>query len=121
MNFFCFYGVRLAYAFIIFCPVGKTVAETKSAWAAVWVILIGLAMAAGGAYIIYKYRIRVSMVPIYHIDLFVFLLSCQYDFGRFSSLGKQKWHLHLRECSSSSITRIYFDLQKLDLAIDYRD
>ena len=32
----------------------------RSAWTAVWVILIGLAMAAGGAYLVYKYRIRVS-------------------------------------------------------------
>ncbi|KAK9097169.1 hypothetical protein Sjap_022666 [Stephania japonica] len=36
-------------------------AEQKSAWIAVWVILIGLAMAAGGAYLIYKHRIRSYM------------------------------------------------------------
>ena len=39
---------------------GKSGTEVKSAWAAVWVILIGLAMAGGGAYIVYKYRLRVS-------------------------------------------------------------
>ena len=80
----------IAHAFIIFCPIGKTAAETKSAWAAVWVILIGLAMAAGGAYLIYKYRIRVSLVPNCHYDLFVYLLSCPFDFGKFSSLCKEK-------------------------------
>ncbi|KAF5183208.1 Vacuolar-sorting receptor [Thalictrum thalictroides] len=38
--------------------ISKKASEGKSAWTAVWVILIGLAMAAGGAYLIYKYRIR---------------------------------------------------------------
>lgn len=41
---------------------GKTTTEVKSAWAAVWVILIGLAMASGGAYLVYKYRLRVCLV-----------------------------------------------------------
>ncbi|KAL0454310.1 UNVERIFIED_CONTAM: Vacuolar-sorting receptor 3 [Sesamum latifolium] len=41
--------------------VGKTTAEVKSAWTAVWIILIGLAMAAGGAYLVYKYRLRSYM------------------------------------------------------------
>ncbi|KAK1385458.1 EGF-like domain-containing protein [Heracleum sosnowskyi] len=36
----------------------NTATEGKSAWTAVWVILIGLAMAAGGAYMVYKYRLR---------------------------------------------------------------
>ncbi|KAL0348302.1 UNVERIFIED_CONTAM: Vacuolar-sorting receptor 3 [Sesamum angustifolium] len=39
----------------------KTTAEVKSAWTAVWIILIGLAMAAGGAYLVYKYRLRSYM------------------------------------------------------------
>ena len=39
---------------------GKRGTEVRSAWAAVWVILIGLAMAGGGAYLVYKYRLRVS-------------------------------------------------------------
>ncbi|XP_030942422.1 vacuolar-sorting receptor 3-like [Quercus lobata] len=39
----------------------KRANETKSAWAAVWVILIGLAMAGGGAYLVYKYRLRQYM------------------------------------------------------------
>ncbi|CAN1288896.1 Vacuolar-sorting receptor 3 [Linum perenne] len=34
----------------------------RSAWTAVWVIFIGLAMAAGGGYLIYKYRLRVNHV-----------------------------------------------------------
>lgn len=37
----------------------KSTTEVKSAWAAVWVILIGLGMAGGGAYLVYKYRLRV--------------------------------------------------------------
>lgn len=43
---------------------GKTARETRSAWAAVWIILLGLAMAAGGAYLVYKYRLRVSLCTI---------------------------------------------------------
>ncbi|KAJ8439609.1 hypothetical protein Cgig2_017176 [Carnegiea gigantea] len=39
----------------------KTAAQAKSVWAAVWVISIGLAMAAAGAYLVYKYRIRQYM------------------------------------------------------------
>ncbi|CAN1141434.1 Vacuolar-sorting receptor 3 [Linum perenne] len=35
--------------------------EVRSAWTAVWVIFIGLAMAAGGGYLIYKYRLRSYM------------------------------------------------------------
>ncbi|CAN0927154.1 Vacuolar-sorting receptor 3 [Linum grandiflorum] len=42
--------------------IGKASAtEVRSAWAAVWVIFIGLAMAAGGGYLIYKYRLRSYM------------------------------------------------------------
>ncbi|KAL0384312.1 UNVERIFIED_CONTAM: Vacuolar-sorting receptor 4 [Sesamum radiatum] len=39
---------------------GKTT-EVKSAWTAVWIILIGLALAAGGAYLVYKHRLRSYM------------------------------------------------------------
>ncbi|KAL0356922.1 UNVERIFIED_CONTAM: Vacuolar-sorting receptor 3 [Sesamum calycinum] len=35
--------------------------EVKSAWTAVWIILIGLALAAGGAYLVYKHRLRSYM------------------------------------------------------------
>lgn len=43
---------------------GKTASqEGRSAWAAFWVILVGLVVAAAGAYLVYKYRIRVSLVP----------------------------------------------------------
>ena len=45
----------------------------KSAWTAVWVILIGLAMAGTGAYLVYKYRIRVSLVQYFS----VFRLYCK--------------------------------------------
>ncbi|XP_041010612.1 vacuolar-sorting receptor 3-like [Juglans microcarpa x Juglans regia] len=41
--------------------ISKSARETKSAWTAVWIILIGLAMAAGGAYLVYKYRLRSYM------------------------------------------------------------
>uniref|UniRef100_A0A6M2EKG7 EGF-like calcium-binding domain-containing protein n=1 Tax=Populus davidiana TaxID=266767 RepID=A0A6M2EKG7_9ROSI len=44
--------------------ISKSGTEVRSAWAAVWVILLGLAMAGGGGYLIYKYRLRVSMVLI---------------------------------------------------------
>ncbi|XWS68125.1 hypothetical protein CRYUN_Cryun04dG0063500 [Craigia yunnanensis] len=40
--------------------ISKSGTEVRSAWAAVWVILIGLAMAGGVAYLVYKYRLRVS-------------------------------------------------------------
>ncbi|KAA3482465.1 vacuolar-sorting receptor 3-like [Gossypium australe] len=41
--------------------ISKSGTEVRSSWAAVWVILIGLAMASGGAYLIYKYRLRSYM------------------------------------------------------------
>ncbi|CAK9180848.1 unnamed protein product [Ilex paraguariensis] len=41
--------------------ISKRATEVKSAWAAVWVILIGLGMAAGGAYLVYRYRLRSYM------------------------------------------------------------
>ncbi|KAE8691518.1 Vacuolar-sorting receptor 1 [Hibiscus syriacus] len=41
--------------------ISKTGTEVRSAWAAVWVILIGLGMADGGAYLVYKYRLRSYM------------------------------------------------------------
>ncbi|KAK8562829.1 hypothetical protein V6N12_010895 [Hibiscus sabdariffa] len=41
--------------------ISKTGTEVKASWAAIWVILIGLAMSSGGAYLIYKYRLRSYM------------------------------------------------------------
>lgn len=41
--------------------ISKTATEERSAWAVIWVILIGLAVAAGGAYMVYKYRLRSYM------------------------------------------------------------
>ncbi|RZC54682.1 hypothetical protein C5167_013543 [Papaver somniferum] len=41
--------------------ISKSASEANSSWTAVWVILIGLVMAAAGAYLIYKYRIRSYM------------------------------------------------------------
>ncbi|KAK8622312.1 hypothetical protein V6N13_117234 [Hibiscus sabdariffa] len=50
--------VTNALAVEIFC---KARTEVRSAWAAMWVIFIGLAMAGGGAYLVYKYRLRSYM------------------------------------------------------------
>ncbi|GAB4853434.1 Vacuolar-sorting receptor 3 [Ancistrocladus abbreviatus] len=41
--------------------ISKKAAGEKSAWTAVLVVLIGLAMAAAGAYLVYKYRLRSYM------------------------------------------------------------
>ncbi|KAL6502463.1 Vacuolar-sorting receptor 3 [Orobanche hederae] len=41
--------------------ISKRASEVKSAWTAVWVIFLGLAMAAGGAYLVYRYRLRSYM------------------------------------------------------------
>ncbi|KAJ9561055.1 hypothetical protein OSB04_006215 [Centaurea solstitialis] len=41
--------------------ISKTAAEGRSSWTVVWVVLLGLAMAAGGAYLVYKYRWRSYM------------------------------------------------------------
>ncbi|GKV26475.1 hypothetical protein SLEP1_g35766 [Rubroshorea leprosula] len=41
--------------------ISKSATEVGSAWTAVWVIIIGLAIAAAGAYVVYKYRLRSYM------------------------------------------------------------
>lgn len=41
--------------------IAKRAVEAKTAWAAIWIIFIGLSVAAIGAYIIYKYRLRSYM------------------------------------------------------------
>lgn len=51
-----------SYCCFLISTTGKRATEARSAWTAVWVILLGLAMAAGGAYLVYKYRLRVSLV-----------------------------------------------------------
>nr|GMC83594.1 vacuolar-sorting receptor 3 [Ipomoea batatas] len=43
------------------CISKKAVTEVRSAWTAVLVIILGLAVAAGGAYLVYKYRFRSYM------------------------------------------------------------
>ncbi|CAN7103690.1 unnamed protein product [Brassica rapa subsp. narinosa] len=35
--------------------------QVRSAWAAVWLIMLSLGLAAGGAYLVYKYRLRQYM------------------------------------------------------------
>lgn len=46
----------------------------KSAATAVWIILIGLAIVAGGAYLVYRYRLRVCF-PTYKISVLSILVS----------------------------------------------
>lgn len=41
--------------------ISKRVSEAKATWAAVWAILIALAIAGIGAYMVYKYRLRTYM------------------------------------------------------------
>ncbi|XP_038684742.1 vacuolar-sorting receptor 3-like [Tripterygium wilfordii] len=41
--------------------ISKRATEVRSAWTAVWVILIGLALAGAGGYLVYKYRLRSYM------------------------------------------------------------
>ncbi|AQK65824.1 Vacuolar-sorting receptor 4 [Zea mays] len=40
--------------------ISKTAVQAKAAWAAVWGILIVVAVVAAGSYVVYKYRLRVS-------------------------------------------------------------
>jgi hypothetical protein len=69
---------KLFFIFPFLCSAGKTAAnqEGKSAWAAFWVIVIGLVLAASGGYLVYKYRIRVRLVALPSLvtlfDAFVF-------------------------------------------------
>ncbi|XP_020575433.1 vacuolar-sorting receptor 3-like [Phalaenopsis equestris] len=41
--------------------ISKKTGEAKATWTAVWIILIVLAVVAGGAYMVYKYRLRSYM------------------------------------------------------------
>ncbi|KAL1557894.1 Vacuolar-sorting receptor 3 [Salvia divinorum] len=41
--------------------ISKRATEVRSAWTAVWVIFLGLAMATCGAYLVYRYRLRSYM------------------------------------------------------------
>ncbi|XP_073025030.1 vacuolar-sorting receptor 3-like [Primulina eburnea] len=41
--------------------ISKGASEVKSSWVAVWVVLIGLAIACGGAYLVYRHRLRSYM------------------------------------------------------------
>lgn len=43
----------------------------RSAWTAVWIIVLGLGIAGGGAYLIYKHRLRVSILYYIHLVLVV--------------------------------------------------
>lgn len=59
--FVCICYVQLLFVTEMLCA-GKRSTEVKSAWTAVWIILIGIGMAAGGGYLVYKHRLRVSFV-----------------------------------------------------------
>ncbi|GMH03100.1 hypothetical protein Nepgr_004939 [Nepenthes gracilis] len=59
--------------------ISKKAAEAKSSWAVVWIILMGLAMAGGGAYLVYRYRLRVGdwvmdskLIYIWALDMIFF-------------------------------------------------
>ena len=41
--------------------ISKTGSQGRSTWAAFWLILLGVVMIAGGAFLVYKYRIRQYM------------------------------------------------------------
>ncbi|KAF2616280.1 hypothetical protein F2Q70_00010497 [Brassica cretica] len=41
--------------------ISKTGSQVKSAWTAVWLIVLSLGLAAGGAYLVYKHRLRQYM------------------------------------------------------------
>lgn len=61
---------KLVFIFSFRYSAGKTSSqEGKSAWAAFWVIVTGLVLAAAGAYLVYKYRIRVSLVVLSQFNL----------------------------------------------------
>lgn len=71
INVLIMYTATTCFDVLSLISAGKTSGGSKSsAWAAVWVILIGLAMASGGAYLVYKYRLRVSFFCL----IFVFKL-----------------------------------------------
>lgn len=57
----------------------------KSAWTAVWIILIGLGMASAGAYLVYKYRLRVSYIRHLNVTYKCSLASSSLKFN-FSSI-----------------------------------
>ncbi|KZV50555.1 vacuolar-sorting receptor 3 [Dorcoceras hygrometricum] len=41
--------------------ISKKATEVKSSWVVVWVVLLGLAIACGGAYLVYRHRLRSYM------------------------------------------------------------
>lgn len=47
-------------------PTGKIGSQGRSTWAAFWLILLGVVMISGGAFLVYKYRIRVSSATFFH-------------------------------------------------------
>lgn len=85
---------------------GKTAAQGRSAWAAFWVILIGLGIAAGGAYLVYKYRLRVSL------DLYMYV---------FFPLGKSRYLIMwLTMVATDVYTVIFYPRYGVDYMLSYR-
>ena len=58
--------IRLVFMPSTGLPTGKTGSQGRSTWAAFWLILLGVVMIAGGAFLVYKYRIRVSSSAFSH-------------------------------------------------------
>ncbi|KAF2566633.1 hypothetical protein F2Q68_00024825 [Brassica cretica] len=52
--------------------------QVRSAWAAVWLIMLSLGLAAGGAYLVYKYRLRVSFSPPFSLPCEIRAIMAQY-------------------------------------------
>lgn len=61
------------FIFFVGLSIGKTASEGRSAWAAFWIIILGLGIAAGGAYLVYKYRIRVSSLTYLQFCFVIYL------------------------------------------------
>jgi len=50
-------------------PTGKIGSQGRSTWAAFWLIILGVVMISGGAFLVYKYRIRVSSAALFHFGV----------------------------------------------------
>jgi len=77
--------LSLAYACYKACfipstglPTGKTGSQGRSTWAAFWLILLGVVMIAGGAFLVYKYRIRVSSAAFFHFGVVIGCIKLEF-------------------------------------------
>ncbi|KAJ6986327.1 vacuolar-sorting receptor 3 [Populus alba x Populus x berolinensis] len=88
--------------------VGKSGTEVRSAWAAVWVILLGLVMAGGGGYLIYKYRLRVKH-GAHLFFLFKTITSVKFYLA-FCSLQASVYYTNIKNSVGLSIVKISIQL-----------